>query len=119
MPNGVKGHMLGSFVTVVVGQGYAIGAQVPCVHNLDIPNKGTATYTLTTPTDLNVGWVPVRWEHDAAGCLGAGIETVSCIYEGGTVTANSIELVFYAAGPRTVIQESPLFVTLWFFPATR
>ena len=113
-PNGVKGHLVGSFVEVVIGQGFAPGVNYTCTHNLNVENKGIGT----GPTDMNVGWIPVRWEHDGNGCAGAGIETVSCSYEGGAITANSIQLMFHAAAPRNVAQDHPSFVTLWFFPTT-
>jgi hypothetical protein len=112
-PNGVKGHMLGSFVNLVIGTG-DLDANITCTHNLNIPNKGTGT----GPTEMNVGWVPVRWEHNGTGVAGV-VETVSCNYEDGAITADSIQLRFYAAAARTVNDANPLYVTLWFFPTTR
>ena len=113
LPNGVKGHLIGSFVTVILGQGFALDTNITCTHNLNVENKGVGT----DPTELNVGWVIVRAEHSGTG---AGVtSTISCNYEtGDAVTANSIELRFYA-NARTVDQVDPLYITLWFFPTTR
>ena len=109
-PNGVKGHMLGSFVTVVIGTG-DLAANITCTHNLNVPNKLAG--------GLNVGWLPVRWEHDGTGVAGV-VETISCNYRtGDAVTANAIDLRFYAAAARTVADATPLTATLWFFPTTR
>jgi hypothetical protein len=113
MPNGVKGHLLGSFVNLVIGTG-DLDVNITCTHNLNIPNKGTGT----GPTEMNVGWVPVRWEHNGTGVAGV-VETISCNYEDGTITANSIQRRFYAAAALTVNDANPLYVTLWFFPTSR
>jgi hypothetical protein len=114
-PNGVKGHLLGSFVNVVIGTG-DLDAAFTCTHNLNIPQKGTGT----APTELNVCWTIVRAEHSGNG---AGVtSTISCNYEtGDAVTANAIDLRFYA-NARTVADPAPddrIFITLRSFPATR
>ena len=116
-PNGVKGHLLGSFVTVEIGtKDDGFWAAVTCTHNLNIPNKGVGA----SPSDLNVGWVVVRWEHDGNGVAGAN-EMMSCNYRtGDAVTNNSIDLRFYYGnGARNVNDDHPIYVTLWFFPTTR
>jgi hypothetical protein len=107
-PNGVKGHMLGSFVQVSIGTG-DLDVAFTCTHNLNIPNKVAG--------GLNVGWVIVRAEHNGTG---AGVtSSISVNYEtGDTVTANAIDLRFYA-NARTVNDANPIVFTLWFFPATR
>jgi hypothetical protein len=106
-PNGVKGHMLGSFVThtaiVLADNAYTF------THNLNIPNKATGGF--------NVGWIPVRYIHD--GNTVDAASTISVNYEtGDAITANAIDLRFYFGGTR-VIAGHALTATIWFFPTTR
>lgn len=115
LPNGVKGHMLGSFFSLYLEDlKYDLDTAHVCTHNLNVPNKGVGT----GPTDLNVGWIIVRAEH--SGNSADINSTVSCNYEtGDPVTANSIALRFYANAARAVTVADPLYITLWFFPTTR
>ena len=111
-PNGVKGHLLGSFVTIPVDDlKYPLDTACLCHHNLNVPNKAAG--------GLNVGWVIVRIEHDGTG---VGVtSTVSCNYDtrdSAGITENAIPLRFYAVA-RTVTVAHPMNVTLWFFPTTR
>lgn len=109
-PNGVKGHLLGSFVVVEIGTNDLGHANpVTCTHNLQIVPKGGS---------LNVGWVIVRAEHDGTGVV-AGDETITVNYRtGDAVGNNAIALRFYATGARTVDDFHPITVALWFFPTT-
>ena len=109
-PNGVKGHILGDFVQVEVGfKDTGDWIAVTCTHNLNIPNRVAG--------GLNVGWTPVRFEHD--GNTVDAASTISVNYRtGDTVTANAIDLRFYASGTRVVSDAHPIIATLWFFPAT-
>lgn len=115
-PNGVKGHLSGSFVLVEVGTGdLGHAGAITCTHNLNIP-----TNIASLPAGaLNVGWVVVRVEHSGNGVV-AGDETISVNYRtGDAVTTTAIDLRFYASGARTVSDVHPIYVTLWFFPTTR
>lgn len=112
LPNGVKGHMLGSFVTIPVDDlKYPLDTACLCHHNLNVPNKAAG--------GLNVGWMIVRIEHDGTGVGSTSV--VSCNYDTRDVagiTNNAIPLRFYAVA-RTVTVVHPMNVTLWFFPTTR
>lgn len=109
-PNGVKGHLLGSFVVrsdiVLADTVYTF------THNLNIPNKAVAN------DPLNVCWVVVRLVHDGTAVNEAS--TISVNYESGdAVTENAIDLRFYIGGARTIAAPNPLTAALWFFPTTR
>jgi len=119
-PNGVKGHLLGSFVDVEIGTG-DLAVAITCTHNLNIINKGTTPLAESgNESDLNVCWVIVRTEHDGTGPP-VNVDTISCNFQtGDTVTDNSIQLRFHAVlGGRTVADASPIYLKLWFFPTTR
>jgi len=76
-PNGVKGHLLGSFVTV---ETTANTQAAVCTHNLNIDPKGlTAPPVYNDP--LNVAWVIVRVQHDGFGAAGVG--GVAAMFHGG------------------------------------
>jgi hypothetical protein len=107
-PNGVKGHLLGSFVEVVIGTN-DLNTAMTCTHNLNLSVWGT---------DLNVGWIIVRAEHSGTGA--AVNSTISCNFQtGDTIGANAIELRFYADTRTVTDGADALTVHLWFFPATR
>jgi len=114
-PNGVKGHLLGSFVEIEIGNVVLppLVTPVPCVHNLDIPNKVAG--------GLNVGWVVVRVEHKELFPGNTTLTSVPGVYyeTGDAVTNNSIELRFVCMGARSITDARPLKFTLWFFPTTR
>ena len=108
-PNGVKGHMIGSFVTRT--DIVAADTLYTFTHNLDIPNKASG--------GLNVGWIPVRYIHD--GDTVDAASTITCNYEttdSASVTATAMPLRFYFGGTRVVAGHA-LTATIWFFPTTR
>ena len=66
----------------------------------------------------NVRWLLMGFQHD--GTTADPDATLSCNYQtGDTVTADSIQLRFYATGTRAVGVANPLRVTLFFMRATR
>lgn len=113
-PNGVKAHLLGSFVQV---ETTANTQSAVCTHNLNIDPKGLSAPPVWNDP-LNVGWIIVRVQHDNFGA--AGIGGTAAMFHGGagTVTANSITLEFHLSG-HTVAVAHPALWTLWFFPTTR
>ena len=111
-PNGVKGHLVGSFVVrsdiVLADTAYTF------THNLNIPNKGAGN------DPLNVCWEVVRFIHDGTNVNAAS--TLSVNYDSrdaAGVLDNSIDLRFYVGGARTIAAPNPLTAALWFFPTTQ
>jgi len=114
-PNGVKGHMLGSFVQADTTSAVQ---SVLFTHNLNVTPKGiSAPPAWNDP--LNVGWVLVRLQHDDFGAAATGGHAV--LWHGGVgsiLTANAIELELHLSG-HTVNVTHPARWTFWFFPTTR
>jgi len=112
-PNGVKGHLLGSFVFVETTSAVQ---SVVCTHNLNVEPKNITAPVPAWDDPLNVGWDLVRLQHDDTGGAAAGGHMV--VWHGGTLTANTIELEFHLSG-HTVSALHPAYWTVWFFPTTR
>jgi len=78
-------------------------------------NTFTHNLELAAPTGvLNVRWLVFGWQHDGNG---AGTSSnVALIYQGGTVTADAVDL-YVTAVTRTVDVTHPLTLDLFFIPA--
>ena len=111
-PNGVSGHMVGSFVRTE----WTANNQVQTLtHNLNVEPKG-----MTAPTawddPLNVGWVIVRCLGQTLVGGGAGGAMLDW-HDAQAITANAIDLECHISGH--VVNAGSHFITdTWFFPTT-
>lgn len=118
-PNGVKGHLLGSFVTVTQT---AQAQVIRCTHNLGVVPKGLTLPGILHTDPLNVAWVVVRVRHDNTLLAGppAGGPSLP-VFVGGagsvdTTDGNYIDLAFRVDGYD--IPATSMVWELWFFPTT-
>lgn len=106
--NGGLQNMFGSWVEVEVD---TADVAFTCYHNLGVvPIAG----------QLNVRWLVFGMMHDGTG-VGA-TSTLSVNYDArdvASILADSVDLRLYVGGGRTVGEENPVKVTLWFSPAVR
>lgn len=109
--NGLRDNVAGSWVELELGTG-DLGAAITCNHNLG------ADATVAAAGEVNVRWQVWMWKHDGTG-VGGVFSVISCNFRtGDAITANSIDLRFYALG-RTVDDDHKLKVTLRFVKAAR
>ena len=107
--NGDLQNIRGSWVEVsITTGGNGLNNQITCTHNLNVQ-----VLSGTTP---NVRWLVFGFQHDGTGALAGS--SITAVYSGGTVTADSIQLKFWAGG-LTVDGSHPLKVTLFFVPVVR
>lgn len=79
-------------------------------------NTFTHNLELTAPTGVvNVLWPIVMKRHDG-NQAGTG-DTIDVVYQGGTITANAIDLFVVAGGSRLVSAGHPLTLDIFFTPA--
>jgi hypothetical protein len=102
--HGTPGNINGQWVRQTVT---ALNTAVTCTHNMNVGTAGT-----NIP---NVGWLIFYWEHNGTGASGADSPPGALFRTGDVVTANSIQLRFYLAGP-TVNAGNPLTCWIRFFP---
>lgn len=111
--NGTLLNMEGSwFEAVLTATGRST---VTCVHNLDVATAQPAT-------SPNVGWLEFAVIHDGTGADATSTFTVSKWYQGGTRTANAIDLGFNLATggtAPTVNADHPVVVRMFFVRMVR
>ena len=112
-PNGVKGHMLGSFVHHTCN---GKTGTFTFVHNLNVEPKGMTAPTVYSDP-LNVMWTIVR-AANASGIAPTGSGIYLDFHDGYAVTANSIELEWHIGGHNVVGAEA-MDIVIWFIPTTR
>ena len=100
-------NMLGTWVKATAVDP---GAVITFSHNL-----GLQATSAVTP---QVAWEIVCFKHSGAGAPAVGVHggALSLVYEGGVVTANSIQLVLRTAGTRTIDGPNPVTVLVFFAP---
>lgn len=111
--NGTVLNMDGSWFEAVLTA--AGRSSVTVTHNL---NVGTDNPT----TSANVRWMVFGWQHNGTGGSGATRLDLAVWYQGGTRTADAIDLVFdvtVTAGALTIDALNPVVVTLFVTRAVR
>lgn len=100
-------NIRGTWVTLVFDNH---GQTQTATHSLDI----NATVAATP----NVGWIVFGIKHNGTGAPALGVAggDISLIYEGGTVTNNSIQLVIRASATRTINAGNPVTMIVFFIP---
>ena len=115
---GTTSNIAGSWVEIILTTSGR--SEKECHHNLYL-NDGSA-YTLPTSGEPNVRWLLFGALHD--GTNKDGTETLACnvAFAGGTVTVNSVKLLFNAVTGGTAVtidSNHPVLCTLFFTRATR
>lgn len=111
--NGTLQNIDGSWFEAVLTA--AGRTSVTCTHNLDVS-------TLNPAATPNVRWLVFGWMHNGTGGSAATRLDLAVWYQGGTRTANAIDLIFdvtVTAGALTIDGSNPVVVSLFFTRAVR